>query len=100
VQCLLDIEVFAKHYAPHFGITCRFVGTEPLSPMTCRYNEALKAHLPELGIAVSEIPRLETEGAPISATAVRQALDEGKDFRHLVPDTTYEYLMQGGFCHA
>ena len=39
-------------------------------------------------------------GTPISATAGRQALDEGKDFRHLVPDTTYEYLIQGGFCHA
>ena len=100
VQCLLDIEVFSKHYAPHFGITRRFVGTEPLSPMTGQYNEALKAHLPEQGIAVTEIPRLETNDAPISATAVRKALDEGTDFRHLVPDTTYQYLIQGGFCHA
>jgi [citrate (pro-3S)-lyase] ligase len=68
--------------------------------MTGQYNEALKAHLPERGIVLTEIPRLETGDAPISATAVRQALDEGKDFRHLVPDTTYEYLIQGGFCHA
>jgi [citrate (pro-3S)-lyase] ligase len=100
VQCSLDIEIFARYYAPHFGITHRFVGTEPLSPMTGQYNEALKAHLPERGIVLTEIPRLETGDAPISATAVRQALDEGKDFRHLVPDTTYEYLIQGGFCHA
>lgn len=100
VQCLLDIEIFAKYYAPHFGITHRFVGTEPLSPMTGQYNEALKTHLPGRGIAVTEIPRLEIQNAPISATAVRQALDEGADFRHLVPDTTYQYLMQGGFCHA
>lgn len=100
VQCLLDIEIFAKYYAPHFGITRRFVGTEPLSPMTDRYNEALKAHLPGRGISVTEIPRLETAGAPVSATAVRQAIDEGTDFRHLVPDTTYQYLIQGGFCHA
>lgn len=100
IQCLLDIEIFSKYYAPHFGITRRFVGTEPLSPMTGQYNEALKAHLPERGIAVTEIPRLETNDAPISATAVRKALDEGTDFRHLVPDTTYQYLIQGGFCHA
>lgn len=100
VQCLLDIEVFSKYYAPHFGVTRRFVGTEPLSPMTGQYNEALKAHLPQRGIAVTEIPRLETADAPISATAVRKALDEGTDFRHLVPDTTYQYLIQGGFCHA
>ena len=100
VQCLLDIEIFAQYYAPHFGITRRFVGTEPLSPMTGRYNEALKAHLPKRGIDLTEIPRLETAGAPISATAVRKALDEGTDFHHLVPDTTYEYLIQGGFCHV
>lgn len=100
VQCLLDIEIFAKYYAPHFGITHRFVGTEPLSPMTGQYNEALKAHLPQHGITVTEIPRLETQNAPISATAVRQALDEGTDLRHLVPDTTYQYLIQGGFCHV
>lgn len=100
IQCLLDIEVFSRCYAPHFGITHRFVGTEPLSPMTGQYNEALKAHLPERGIAVTEIPRLETAGAPVSATAVRQAIDDGADFRHLVPDTTYQYLIQGGFCHA
>ena len=100
IQCLLDIEIFAKHYAPHFGITHRFVGTEPLSPMTCQYNEALKAHLPGHGIAVTEIPRREIHGTPVSATAVRQAIEDGTDFRHLVPDTTYEYLIQGGFCHA
>ena len=100
VQCLLDVEVFAKHYAPHFGITRRFVATEPLSPMTRQYNEALKAHLPDHGITVTELPRLEKGGTPISATAVRKALDEGGDFRHLVPETTYEYLIQGGFCHA
>ena len=100
VQCSLDIEIFAQYYAPHFGITHRFVGTEPLSPMTGQYNEALKAHLPERGIVLTEIPRLETGDAPISATAVRQALDDGGDFRHLVPNTTYEYLIQGGFCHA
>lgn len=100
IQCLLDIEIFARHYGPHFGITCRYVGTEPLSPLTGQYNEALKAHLPEYGIAVKEIPRLCSGEAPVSATAVRGALDTGKEFRHLVPATTYEYLLQGGFCHA
>ena len=100
IQCLLDIEIFVKHYAPHFGITHRFVGTEPLSPMTCQYNEALKAHLPGRGIAVTEIPRREIHGTPVSATAVRQAIEDGTDFCHLVPDTTYQYLIQGGFCHA
>ena len=94
VQCLLDIEVFAGHYAPHFGITHRFVGTEPLSPMTDRYNQALLAHLPERGISVRQLPRLETEGAPISASFVRSLLGkgEGELLKTLVPETTFRYL--------
>ncbi|MBR6825106.1 MAG: [Oscillospiraceae bacterium] len=45
-HCELDIAVFAKHFIPYFGITCRFVGTEPLSPLTEQYNRALKEKLP------------------------------------------------------
>ena len=95
VQCLLDIEVFAKYYAPHFGITDRFVGTEPLSQMTNQYNEALLAHLPEAGIAVHEIPRLETADTPISASYVRSLLGKGEGdlLKTLVPETTYDYLQ-------
>lgn len=100
VQCLLDVQIFATRYAPHFGITRRYVGQEPLSPMTQRYNRALQAHLPQYGIEVREIPRLEQAGTPISASAVRRAMDENADIRHLVPETTYEYLIQGGLYHA
>lgn len=96
VQCLLDIEIFAKYFAPKFGITRRFVGTEPLSPMTARYNAALKANLPARGIAVTELPRLEKGSVPISASAVRACMDSG-DFgalKTLVPQTTYDYLRK------
>ena len=96
VQCLLDIEVFAKHFAPHFHITHRFVGTEPLSPMTARYNEALKENLPRHGISVTEIPRFALDGSPVSASAVRTAL-ENQDcdtLKKLVPQTTYDYLRK------
>ena len=99
VQCLLDIEVFANHFAPHFHITRRFVGTEPLSDMTRRYNEALKEHLPPMGIAVTEIPRLEAEDAPISATAVRRAMEQSdhEALKKLVPQTTYDYLRKEAY---
>lgn len=100
VQCLLDIQIFANHYAPHFGITRRYVGAEPLSPMTARYNQALHAHLPGYGIEVREIPRLALDETPISASAVRLALAQGEDIRHLVPESTYQYLTQGGTHHA
>ena len=98
VQCKLDAAVFGKHFAPRFGITRRFVGTEPLCPVTSAYNEALKSTLPALGVEVTEIPRLETDGTPISASAVRALLGQGKPdaVRALVPDTTFEYLQARG----
>ena len=98
VQCMLDIEIFANHYAPRFGITRRFVGTEPLSPMTYAYNEALRTHLPPRGIELIEIPRMEKSETPVSASAVRRLLGEGdaEAVRALVPDTTYRYLQAKG----
>lgn len=94
IQCMLDIEVFLKYYVPKFGITHRFVGTEPLSPMTQLYNDALKATLPGRGIPLVEIPRLSSEAAPISASAVRSALQAGdtQTLSRLLPETTLTYL--------
>ena len=93
VHCLLDIEIFCNYYAPRLGISRRYVGTEPLSPITAQYNEALKANLPQRGIAVREIPRLEI-GIPVSASTVREALEKGDDetLRSMLPQTTYNYL--------
>ena len=96
VRCGLDIEIFTRHYAPRFRITRRYVGTEPLSPMTDLYNQALLASLPERGIDVRLISRLEQETGPVSASAVRANLAQGKDVRHLVPETTWNYLTKGG----
>ena len=96
IQCRLDIEVFAKYYAPRFGITHRFIGTEPLSPMTDQYNQALLQYLPEHGITVRQIPRLEEGSSPISASYVRSLLGKGESalLRSLVPTTTYDYLKK------
>lgn len=41
-QTHLDGTIFAHLLAPGFGITKRFVGTEPTDPVTRAYNEALK----------------------------------------------------------
>lgn len=98
IQCALDIEIFCKYFAPKFGITTRFVGTEPLSPTTERYNRALQQLLPQKGIALQELPRLEASGSPISASAVRAALASGDTaaLRALVPETTLTYLQTHG----
>lgn len=92
IQCLLDIEIFTKYYVPKFGIARRYVGTEPLSPMTAQYNEALAAVLPEKGIVLRQIPRLEQNGAPISASAVRANLNDPEKLAQLLPETTIRYL--------
>lgn len=96
IQCALDTEIFTCYYAPHFHITRRFVGTEPLSPMTAMYNEALKEALPQKGIELIELPRLENGGTPISASAVRALLGTGQPeaLYPLVPETTFAYLQQ------
>ncbi len=94
VHCLLDIEIFCNYFAERFGITRRYVGTEPLSAMTDQYNTALQAHLPERGVELRQIPRLETEGTPISASAVRAHLTDGNYavLETLLPRTTLEFL--------
>lgn len=95
-QCLLDIEIFRRYFAPRFGITRRYVGTEPLSPVTNLYNEALLAKLPGRGVQVRCIPRLSKEGTPISAGAVRKAISSGNlsELETLVPQTTLTYLYE------
>jgi len=94
VKCALDIEIFVNHFAPHFGITHRYVGTEPISKMTDMYNRALIKKLPEKNIEVIEITRAENEGEAISASRVRALIREGKmeKVKALVPETTYNHL--------
>lgn len=96
IHCQLDVEIFCKHYAPHFGITRRYVGTEPLSPTTEQYNRILQQALPTRGIELRVIPRVSRNEQPISASHVRKALLLGdtEQISKLVPDTTYRYLLQ------
>ena len=98
VKCLLDIEIFIKYYAPKFNITTRYVGTEPLSPMTEQYNTELKKILPTHGIKVKELPRLEISNTPVSASRVRALVDSGniQEVKSLVPGTTYDFLLNKG----
>ena len=94
IHCQLDVEIFARHFAPAFSIQTRFVGTEPLSPLTQQYNGILKSQLPSRGIRVEEIPRLTQGNVPVSASAVRAALKAGDllAVKNLVPQTTFSYL--------
>ncbi len=94
IQCRLDLEVFAKHFAPPLSITRRFVGTEPFSPVTAQYNKVMLECLPQMGIEVTEIARKEGASGPISASAVRALLKTGQKDKlsELVPPSTLRYL--------
>ena len=101
-QMLLDIDIFCRHIAPALGATVRFVGSEPTDALTRRYNELLAEQLPKHGLRLKEIPRLQTEQTPISATTVRSLMAKGifVEATKLVPPTTIPYLLAHLACDA
>ena len=96
IFCQLDIAVFLRYFVPHFGINCRFVGTEPSCRVTARYHNALAASLPKAGVDLTVIPRLEENGTPISASTVRKLLEKRSmdEITGLVPECTLAYLKK------
>lgn len=89
----LDATLFIR-IAKALNLTCRYVGDEPFSAATRAYNEALASVLPAGGIDLRVIPRKEENGAPISASHVRQLIHDGRleEICPFVPETTYAYL--------
>lgn len=74
----LDLTLFAARIAPALHITARFVGEEPLDPLTELYNETMLRLLPQHGIDVHILPRKAYAGEPISASRVRRLIQEGR----------------------
>lgn len=94
VDTSLDVEIFATQIAPTLDISIRFVGEEPLDPVTNQYNLSMKQILPKYGLELKEIPRKEMDGGVISASRVRKCLEEKlwDDIKRMVPATTYNFL--------
>jgi [citrate (pro-3S)-lyase] ligase len=98
----IDLQLFRNRIAPVLGVRRRFVGTEPTSSITARYNADMRYWLesPELeapSVTVREVHRIGAGGEPfVSASRVRSLLREGRlaQVRELVPPTTYSYLAQ------
>lgn len=95
----VDLLIFRQHIAPALGVTHRFVGTEPFCPTTGKYNADMKYWLQaDLSaappVSVVEIPRIESDAVPISASEVRRFLmtDDFERIGRLVPPTTLELL--------
>lgn len=99
IQAELDLRMFGSRIARSLGITRRYVGEEPYCATTRLYNETMKRVLPEYGLDVREIPRLQDAGGAISASRVRQDIRQSDTagLKNLVPETTYTFLKSEEF---
>ncbi|PLR52540.1 [citrate (pro-3S)-lyase] ligase [Chimaeribacter arupi] len=95
----IDLQLFRRYLAPALGITHRFVGTEPFCPLTAAYNRRMQTLLTAPDglwptVEVVELPRLEINGAPVSASRVRALLAAGdwNAVAALVPPATLAFL--------
>ncbi|MBU5669834.1 [citrate (pro-3S)-lyase] ligase [Peptoniphilus sp. MSJ-1] len=90
----LDTKIFGRYFAKALNIKKRFVGTEIKDVVTKNYNETMKKILPQYGVELIEIPRIESDGEVISASRVRALIAEGKveeAFKYL-PEATIKAL--------
>lgn len=95
----IDLQLFRDRLAPALHITHRFVGSEPLCPLTRNYNLRMKQLLQAPGdapaIEVVELERVAKGGEPISASRVRKlyAQRNWQAIAPLVPAGTLTFLM-------
>lgn len=89
-----DLELFLT-IAQYMNITYRFVGSEPKDKFTKLYNEAMKERLPQYGVEVIEIERLQIDNSFVSASDVRQYITIGDwdAVKKVVPSYTLNYLL-------
>lgn len=90
----LDLAVFTR-IAKALNVTVRYVGEEPTSLVTGIYNGIMASSLPEAGIACRILPRKDAGGKAISASTVRQAIqqEDWETVKTLVPQTTLDYFL-------
>ncbi|MDU7151607.1 MAG: [citrate (pro-3S)-lyase] ligase [Peptoniphilus grossensis] len=90
----LDTKIFGRYFVKTLNIKKRFVGTEDKDLVTKNYNDTMKKILPQYGVELVEIPRIESGGQVISASRVRKLLKERKfeEAYKYLPDATIEAL--------
>lgn len=90
-QTLVDVLVYKEYYAKVFNINKRYLGEEPFSFNTDKYNHVLKNYL---GDNVKIIERMKIGNNVISASLVRKFIKANKleEVKKYVPLATYEYL--------
>ena len=96
VDSSFDILIFGAVIAHVLKIKHRFVGEEPYCQVTSDYNLNMLKYLPEMDIQVHVIPRFASSGEAISASQVRELLEQKRMHRvyKIVPPSTYRYLRK------
>ena len=91
-QTLIDVLVYKQYYEKIFNINIRYLGEEPFSFNTNKYNQVLKTYL---GSHVKIIKRKKIGEKIVSASLVRKLLKENntEEIKKYVPLATYEYLV-------
>ncbi len=94
----LDVTIFVR-IAQAMNISARYVGEEPTSQVTGIYNQILSQTLPANGIDCRIIPRKESGGKAISASTVRQYIqnEDWEPLKELVPTTTFAAMTGDEF---
>ncbi len=94
-QISLDLDLFVKYIVPALNIKKRFVGSEPKDVLTQRYNVLMKGFFSQNDVEFVEIQRKETNETIISASKVREYLNDFEFNRavSLVPYSTIPFLL-------
>ena len=87
----MDVLVYKEYYKKIFHIQKRYLGEEPYSFNTNKYNETLKDYL---GDHIAIIKRKEHNHTAISASTVRKLIKNNHldKLSEYVPQATIEYL--------
>ena len=87
----LDISLFKTYFMDIFNIDYRYVGTEPLDPLTQMYNETMKDII---GDQLVIMDRIHHQDTPISASFIRKLIEKNdfSNIKNLVPKATYQFL--------
>lgn len=90
-QTLVDVLVYKEYYTRVFNIKKRYLGEEPYSFNTNKYNQVLRNYL---GNHIVIVPRKEVNKNAISASLVRKLIKTEKieKIKEYVPEATYNYL--------
>lgn len=91
-QTLVDVMIYKEYYTKIFNIKKRYLGEEPLSYNTSKYNKVLSDYL-NGGIKIIE--RKKSGSKVISASLVRKLIKANKisQIKKYVPKATYDYLL-------